>query len=71
MVKNAPANAGDVRIEFDPWVRKIARGGHRNPLQYSWLENPLNRVDGQVVVHRVEKSRTPLKRLSTHAMLNK
>ena len=23
MVKNLPANAGDIRHEFDPWVRKI------------------------------------------------
>ena len=28
------------RHGFDPWVRKIPRGGHRNPLQYSCLENP-------------------------------
>ena len=66
-----PANAGDVRIEFDPWVGKIAGAGHRNPFQYPCLENSMNRGGWQVVVHRVEKSQTPLKRLSMHAMLNK
>ena len=71
MVKNTPANVGDIRIEFDPWVGKIAGGGHRNPHQYPWLENPMSRGGLQVVVHRVEKSQTQLKRLSTHAMLNK
>jgi len=45
MVKNPPANAGDVkRHEFDPWVRKIPPGrGHSNPFQYSCLKNPLDR----------------------------
>ena len=42
MVKNPPANAGDVRYVggFNPWVRKIPGGGHGNPLQYSWTEEP-------------------------------
>ena len=40
VVKNLPANAGDIR---DPWIRKVPRGGHDNPLQYSYLENPMNR----------------------------
>ena len=31
------------RCEFDSWVRKIPGGGHDNPLQYSCLENPVNR----------------------------
>ena len=26
-----------------PWVGKISRGGHSKPLQYSWLENPMDR----------------------------
>ena len=42
VVKNPPANAGDVRYVggFNPWVRKIPGGGHGNPLQYSWTEEP-------------------------------
>ena len=46
VVKNLPANAGDKRRTFTPWIRKIAGlgrppgGGYGNPLQYSCLENP-------------------------------
>ena len=43
-------------------------GGHSNPLQYSCLENPIDRGDWQATVHRVTKSRTRLKELSTHAI---
>ena len=43
MVKNPPACAGDMRNRFDPWVGKIPWGGHGNPLQYSCLENPMDR----------------------------
>ena len=28
------------RCGFDPWVGKVPGGGHGNPLQYSFLENP-------------------------------
>ena len=40
--------------------------GHGNPFQYSCLENPMDRGAWQAVVHRVAKSQTRLKRLSTH-----
>ena len=40
MVKNPPANAGDIRHGFNPWTGKIPGGGNSNPLQYSSLENP-------------------------------
>ena len=41
MVKNLPANAGDVRdIGPIPGLGKSSEGGHSNPLQYSCLENP-------------------------------
>jgi len=43
VVKNLPASAGDMRHSFDPWVGKIPWGGHDNPLQYSCLENPLDK----------------------------
>ena len=38
--------------------------GHGNPLQYSWLENPMDRGAWQATVHRVAKSQTQLKWLS-------
>ena len=41
-------------------------GGHGNPLQYSCLERPRNRGAWWATVHRVAKSRTRLKQLSTH-----
>ena len=42
-------------------------GGHSNPLQYSCCENPKDRGAWRAMVHGVTKSRTQLKRLSTHA----
>ena len=41
--------------------------GHGNPLQYSCLENPMDRGTWQAMVHSVTKSQTKLKQLSTHA----
>ena len=43
-------------------------GGHGNPLQYSCLENPVDRGAWQATVHRVTKTWTQLKWLSTHIM---
>ena len=41
MLKNTPANAGDVRDEaLNPGLGSSPGGGHGNPLQYSCLENP-------------------------------
>ena len=59
MVKNLLANAGDVRDagrslgREDPQER-----GMSNPLQYSCLENPMDRGDWQATVHGVAKSQT-------------
>ena len=50
---------------FDPWVRKVPGGGHGNPLQYSCLENLMNRGVWQVAVHSIAKSWTRLKRQHT------
>ena len=68
VVKNTPANAGDVR---DPgsipgWGRSLG-GGHGNPLQYSCLGNPMDRRAWWAAVHGVAKSRTQLKQLNTKA----
>ena len=43
MVENQPANAGDVRDGFNPWVRKIPWRRAWQPIQYSCLENPKER----------------------------
>ena len=44
-------------------------GGYGIPLQYSCLENPMDRGNWRATDHRVEKSRTRLKRLSTYARI--
>jgi len=42
VVKNLPANAGDVRdMGSIPRSGRSPGGGHGNPLQYSCLENPM------------------------------
>ena len=56
------------RCAFNPWVGKIPGGGHGNSLQYSCLENPMDRGAWQATVHRVAKSQTWLKWLSTRAI---
>ena len=44
MVKNPPANTGEVRdLDSIPGSGRSPGGGHGNPLQYSCLENPMNR----------------------------
>ena len=41
MVKNPPANAGDIRDEGSiPGLGRSPGGGNVNPLQYSYLESP-------------------------------
>ena len=68
VVKNPPANAGDTGdLGSIPGLERCPRGEHGNLLQYSCLENPMDRGAWRAIVHRVAKSRTQLKRLSTHA----
>ena len=67
-VKNPPANSGDIRdSSLIPGSGRSPGGGHRNPLQYSCLENPMDRGAWQATVHRVAKSWTGLKQLSTQS----
>ena len=44
-----------------PVSERSPGGGHGNPLQYSFLENPMDRGDWRATVHRVTKSQTQLK----------
>ena len=67
VVKNLPANAGDVRhTGSTPGLGRSPGGGHGNPLQYSCLENPTNRGAWRTAVHVVAKNGAQLKGLSTH-----
>ena len=62
VVKNPPANAGDIRgMGSIPGSGRSPRGGHGNPIQYFCLENPMDRGTWQATVHRVAKSQTRLK----------
>ena len=57
LVKNLPANAGDMRDAN--WILGSGRssgGGHDNPLQYSCLNNPMDRGAWWATVHRVAES---------------
>ena len=56
MVKNPPANAGDVGSI--PGSGRSPGGGHGNPLQYSCLENPMDRGASWATVHGITKSQT-------------
>ena len=68
LVKNPPANAGDIRdVGLIPGLGRFPGGGHGNPLQYSCLGNPMNREAWWATVHKVIQSQIRLKRLSTHA----
>ena len=55
------------RHRFDPWVGKSPGEGNGHPLQYSCLENPMDRGAWEAMVHGVTKSRTQLKQLSKQA----
>ena len=59
VVKNLPANAGVIRDMAS--ILELGRcpgGGHGNPLQYSYLENPMERGAWQAIVHGVTESDT-------------
>ena len=59
MVKNPPINAGDVRdMGSISGLGRSPGGGHGNPLQYSCLENLLDRGAWQATICRVAKSQT-------------
>ena len=62
VVKNLSVNAGDVRdVGSVPGSGRSPGGRHGNPLQYSFLGNPMDRGAWRAAVHRVAKSWTRLK----------
>ena len=62
VVKNLPANARDVRDTGSiPGSGRFSGGGNGNPLQYSCLEDPLDRGAWRTTVHGVAKKRIQLK----------
>ena len=54
VVKNLPASAGDIRdVGSVPVSGRSPGGGHGSPLQYSCLENPMDRGVWWAMAHRV------------------
>ena len=57
--KNQPANAGDIGdVGSIPGLGRPPGGEHGNPLQYSCLDNPMDREAWQAIVHGVANSWT-------------
>ena len=65
VVRNPRANAGDIRdVGSIPGSGRSSGGGHGNTLQYTCLENSMDRGPWQATVHRVAKNRTQLSDLA-------
>ena len=64
VVKNPPIKEGDIRDAGLRRLRRSLRGGRGNPVQYSCLENSVDRAAWQAAVPGVTKSQTRLKQLS-------
>ena len=54
MIKNPPANAGDVKdVSSIPGLGRLPEGGHGNPLQYPCWENLIDRGAWRATVHSI------------------
>ena len=61
VVKNPPTNSGDIRdMGSIPGLGRSPREGNGYPLQYSCLENPMDRGAWQATAHGVAKNQTQL-----------
>ena len=70
VVKNLPANAGDIRDAGSiPGSGRSLGGGHDHLLQYSCLENPMDRGAWQATVHRITESDTTEATWHTHTCM--
>ena len=59
VVKSPPAKTGDIREAGSiPGSGRSPGGGDSNPLQYSCLENPMDRGACWAIIHRVAESQT-------------
>ena len=68
MVENLPASVGDVRdLTSIPGFGRSPGGGHSNPLQYSCLENPMDRGAWWATVHGATSDTTEA---TYHALLH-
>ena len=72
VVKNLPTSAGYIRdVGSIPGLGRSPGRQHGNPLQYSCLENLMDRGTWRAMAHRVAKSQTWLKWLSVHAHMDR
>ena len=55
MVKNLPANAGDIFVGSIPGLGRSPEGGNGNPLQYSCLENSMDRGAWRATIYRSQR----------------
>ena len=61
MVKNLPANSGDIEhLGSIPKLGRSLGGGNGKPFQYSCLENSMDRGAWQAIAHGVAKGQTQL-----------
>ena len=58
-----------MRHRFDPWVGGSPGEGHGNPIQYSCLQNSIDKRAWWATVHVVAKRWTQLEQLSIHAQM--
>ena len=68
--KDSASDAGTADAGLIPGFQRSLGGGHSNRLQYSCLENPIDRGAWQVFCHRVTMSQTRLQQLSTQAHMH-
>ena len=69
MIKNLATSEGDIDAGSITGSGRFLGGGNTNLLQYSCLENPMDRGAWQAMVHRVANSRTELKGLIMHSIV--
>ena len=70
VVKNLLANAGAIDPGSITGSGRSPGGARGNPLQYSYLENPMDREAWWATVHRVTKNQTQLIKLAfTHVII--
>ena len=67
LVKNLPANAGDTGLI--PELGRSPGVGNGNPLQYSYLKNPVDREAWWAIDHVVAKSQTQTEHTQIHTQL--
>ena len=69
VIKNPSTDAGDTEgVGSIPGWRRSPGGGNGNPLQYSCLENPMDRGAWRATVHGVTKESDTTEQLSTHTL---